>query len=92
MGAESYRGVLDVELFKDGRKTCLPGLEGLLEQRIPWTFALLIEGNHGGTTHVRVTRPGAEAVCGAVTYSKPGTLIFSTHGEFGDPVRMPDDA
>lgn len=92
MGAESHRGGLDVELFQGERKTCLQGLDGLLEQRMVWTYALFIAGDHAGTTHVRVTRADGEVVSGSVSYCKPGTLIFRTHSEFGDPVRMPDDA
>jgi hypothetical protein len=88
----SYRGLLDVELFHGEHRTALAGLNGLFEQRMVWTYALLVEGDHGAATHVRVRLPAGEVIAGHVTYSKPGTLIFSTHNEFGDAVRMPDDA
>jgi hypothetical protein len=91
----SLRGVLDVELFAGERRTQLTGVPVLFEQRTIWAYALLFENDSSDrtdTTHVRVSLPSGDMIGGEVSYAKPGTLIFRTHNEFGDAVRMPDDA
>jgi hypothetical protein len=91
----SQRSQVDVELFAGEQRTLLANVPVLFEQRTIWAYAVLFENDRSdrhGTTHVRVTLPGGEVIGGEVSYAKPGTLIFRTHNEFGDAVRMPDDA